>query len=129
MTGVGGTVSLREFVDVSQGPLVGSPGTTVGRVTVPSAAYGIGTGLLALGGWWVMGRGSLKDFLLAHGITAVPSGAVSALLPKSGTTTTAGAGTGGRTRTRRGASARQRAADGGTPTSGVPDVGPVQDIN
>lgn len=112
ITGVGGTVALREFADVQMGPLLGTAGTTLGRISTPSVAYGLGTGLLALGGWWTLGRGSSKDFLLAHGITALPSGAVSALLPKSGTTTTAAAAGRSRTRTRTRAT-RRATADGG----------------
>lgn len=84
--GVGGPATLREFADIQDGQpfsLIGDPGTTVGRLTRPSVAYGLGagalTGVLYLGG---LGPGALEDFYLAHTLTALPAGAASAALPK-----------------------------------------------
>lgn len=102
VTGVGGTVALREFVDVRNGQvttLFGDPGTTLGRLGRPSVVYGLGSGLAALGGWWLAGRSGLSDFLFAHGVTGIPSGAGSAVWPKQ-PPTTAATGTRGLSRTR-----------------------------
>lgn len=116
ITGVGGTVALREFMD-QNGPLIGQAGTTTGRLGLPSVLYGLGTGTLAGLGWWMTGRGTLNDFLLAHSVTAIPSGAVSAAMPVT-SGTTAGAGARRRTRTRTRSRTRQRAVqDGGSSPS------------
>lgn len=132
VTGVGGTVAAREFLDINAdgtvNNLFGTTGTTVGRLGRPSSLYGLGTGALALAGWWFTGRGTLNDFLLAHGITATPAGGVSALMPKQAATTAA-AGAGGRTRTRTRSPSRARSrTDGGTGGGGVSAVGDVEDI-
>lgn len=88
--GVGATAAIREFADVQDGQpfsLVGDdPTSTIGRLTRPSVAYGLGagalSGILYLGG---LGPNSLEDFYLAHTLTALPSGAISAALPKEAT--------------------------------------------
>lgn len=92
--GIGGVAGLREFADLQNGQpfsLVGEPGSTVGRLTRPSVAFGLGagalTGLLYLGG---LGPNALEDFYLGHTLTAIPSGAVSAALPKEATSTSNG---------------------------------------
>lgn len=132
VTGVGGTVALREFLDINAdgtaNNLLGSSGSTLARVSRPSTAYGVGTGLAALAGWWLTGRGALNDYLLAHGITGIPSGAVSAALPKQASGSTATTSARG-TRTRSRSTTRRATADGGSTRSGVSDVGPVRDIN
>lgn len=84
--GVAAPAALREFADLQDGQpfsLVGDPSSAVGRLTRPSVAYGLGmgalSGLLYLGG---IGPDTLEEFYLAHSLTALPAGAVSAALPK-----------------------------------------------
>lgn len=99
VVGVGVPVALRETMDTEVGPLVGEPGSMLARVSRPSSAWGLGAGgltglLYALG----VGPDSLQDFYLAHSLTAIPTGAASAFLPKGTGGTTAG--TSSRTRQR-----------------------------
>lgn len=83
MVGVGVPVALREFMDVSQGPLLTGQGDIVARLTRPSVAYGLGAGAVT-GALWFMdvGPDMANDFFLAHTATAVPTGIASAILPK-----------------------------------------------
>lgn len=71
--GLGGTLAARQFLD--------EPGNS--RFTQPSALFGLGTGALALGLWYV-DRDLLlgDDFWASHAITSIPSGLVSVLFPK-----------------------------------------------
>lgn len=88
-TGLGGTVALRQTMD-SKGGLLGEPGTTLDRATRPSVVYGVGSGLLSAALWWLDEKGTDTTpggidnaFWATHSLTALPSGAVSALLPVS----------------------------------------------
>lgn len=108
VVGVGVPVTLRETLDMQDGQpfaLVGEPGSIEHRLTRPSVAYGLGAGSLT-GLLWMMGVGprALEDFYLAHTLTAVSAGTISALMPKGGgnggSTATATRGTGGGTATR-----------------------------
>lgn len=87
IVGVGAPAALRETADVQVGPLVGDPGSTLARVSRPSVAWGLGVGGLT-GALWAMdvGPDELHDFYLAHSLTAIPTGAISALLPKQAPT-------------------------------------------
>lgn len=83
--GVGAPAILREFADVQNGQpfsLLGEPGSTLFRLTRPSVAWGLGAGA-ATGLLWMLSAGpdALEDFYMAHTITALPSGALSAALP------------------------------------------------
>lgn len=83
VVGVAGPAALRETADVQMGPLVGSQGSTLARVSHPSVVWGVGAGA-ATGALWALdvGPSHLQDFYLAHSITAIPTGLLSALLPK-----------------------------------------------
>lgn len=86
VVGVGAPALLRETMDVQNGQevsLVGDPGSTLARLSRPSAAWGLGVGAVT-GALWSMNVGPswFQDFALAHAIAAIPTGAVSALLPK-----------------------------------------------
>lgn len=71
--GLGGTLAARQFLD--------EPGNS--RFTQPSALFGLGTGALALGLWYVDVDLLLgDDFWASHAITSIPSGLVSVLFPK-----------------------------------------------
>jgi len=73
--GLGGTLAARQFVD--------EPGNS--RFTQPSALFGLGTGALALGMWYVDIDVPLlaDDFWASHAITSIPAGMVSVLFPKT----------------------------------------------
>lgn len=83
--GVAAPAALREFADVQDGQqfsLLGQPGSTIGRLTRPSVAWGLGMGSLTGLLWWAdAGPSMLEDFYLAHTVTAIPAGAASAALP------------------------------------------------
>lgn len=84
--GIAAPATLREFADVQDGQeftLLGDPGTTVGRLTRPSVAWGLGAGALTGVLYWMgAGPSALEDFYLAHTVTAIPTGLVSAALPR-----------------------------------------------
>lgn len=86
--GVGAPVVLRETADVRDGQavtLLGEPSSALGRLTSPSAAWGLGVGALTGALWWMDAGGqALQDFYLAHTATGIPTGVASALLPKAG---------------------------------------------
>lgn len=95
VVGVGAPALLRETADVQNGQafsLIGDPGSTLARVSRPSVVWGLGVGGLT-GALWVadVGPSWLHDFYMAHAITAIPTGAVSALLPKQAGASTAAA--------------------------------------
>lgn len=96
--GIGLPVTLRETVDVRNGQavsLLGEPGSLLARLTSPSVSWGLGAGALTGALWWAdVGGDTLKDFYMAHTVTAIPSGAVSALMPKEAS----GGGGSGQTR-------------------------------
>lgn len=84
----GGTTTavVRDQFDVrggAQAPLVGDPGTTIGRLGLPSVLWGGVTGLGSLAAWWItMGPRAFDDALLGYGLGGVGAATVSALLPK-----------------------------------------------
>lgn len=86
--GVGAPATLREFVDVQDGQpfsIVGEPGSTLGRLSRPSVAWGLGAGTATGLLWWLTDdMNPLNDFLFAHTVAAIPTGAASAALPKEG---------------------------------------------
>lgn len=121
VTGVGAPLALRQTVDMrpdgTPRTLVGEPGTLLGRVWRPSAAWGIFggglTGLLSVAdGMLDMGMlpDDVSDFMMWHAITGVPTGVGMAAFP-------AEASGGGSTAARQGAGRTLReATDGqGTP--------------
>lgn len=111
VVGVGAPVALREFADVRDGQavsLIGEPGTTVGDLTRPSVAWGLGAGGLT-GVLWLMDIGGppFRDFYLAHALTGIPTGVAFLLLPREAS----GGGNGG------GESLSQRAVQESRPSS------------
>lgn len=120
VSGVGGVVALRETVDVlggQQTTLVGEPGTTLGRLSRPSVAWGLGGGSLgAL--WWGLDAMTgvdmipdlAADFGLWWGLTGIPAGLASALMPKQ--PTTSGGSTAAASASRR--PLREATTDGGS---------------
>lgn len=91
VTGVGVPVVLRETVDDEVGPLLGESGTTLARVTKPSAAWGIGGGAATAALWWadmtvLMDRipDGASEFFMWHAMTGIPTGVASAVLGDGG---------------------------------------------
>lgn len=108
MVGVGAPVALREFADVEVGPLVTGQGDIAARLTRPSVLWGLGVGSVTGLLWWMdAGPSMLEDFYLAHTITGVTTGIVSAAVPKQA----AGAGGSAQAASRR--SRPRVTADGG----------------
>lgn len=90
VVGVGAPVALRELADVRDGrevSIIGEPGSLMARLTRPSVAWGLGAGSIT-GALWMLGAGPrwLQDFYLTHTLTGIPSGAVSALVPRESPT-------------------------------------------
>lgn len=87
--GVGLPVALRETIDAN-GPLLSGRGQAVDTLTTPSVAWGVGVGALTgLGYLADVGPETLRDFMLVHAITGIPTGLGSAALMLMGN----GAGT------------------------------------
>lgn len=83
--GVGVTSTLRETADVRNcqpNYLIDHSNPRVREFLKPSAAVGIGTGLVT-GALWQLDLGSrlVQDFAMAHTATALPSGIISGLFP------------------------------------------------
>jgi hypothetical protein len=73
--GAGGTLGARQILD--------EPGQN--RYTQPSVLFGLGTGVLAGALWYTDVETPVvtDDFWASHAMTALPSGALSLLFPKS----------------------------------------------
>lgn len=123
VTGVGAPLALRRTVDVrpdgTPRTLVGEPGTLVGRVWRPSAAWGIiGGGLTGLAHVAddMLDLGLLpddvSDFFMWHAITGVPTGVGMAAFPEEGAGGAGTARTSGRT--------LREVSGGGAPDGGAP---------
>lgn len=125
----GTTAAIRERLDVaddgSQRTLVGDPGTVLGTATMPSVAWGVGTGVVSLGLWWADVSGmmttapmDLEELWLGYGLGGVAAGTASAALPKQAAGTASGSAS-GQTRTlKEAASGGGGGGGGGGNTSG-----------
>lgn len=136
VTGVGGTVALRQTMD-KKGGLLGDPGSLLDRLTRPSVIYGVGTGALAGGLYWMDENrradttpfGIDNTFWGTHALTGVTSGTVSALLPATVSPDGTNGGTQTVTRDRTMTRKDQKPAGGSEPEdaggSGNPDFEPA----
>lgn len=83
--GVGAPAVLREFADVQNNQpfsLIGDPGSMLHRISRPSVVWGLGVGGVS-GALYMVSAGpeALEDFYLAHALTSIPTGVLSAIFP------------------------------------------------
>lgn len=98
--GIGGTVAVREIYD-HNGGLYGAAGSIMDRLTRPSVVFGVGSGLVASGLWYLDDQnimdttpfGVSNDLWGVYGLTATASGAGSALVPASTSSSSASTST------------------------------------
>lgn len=104
--GVGATVALRETVD-ERGGMLGKPGSLLDRLTRPSVLAGVGGGVITGALWYLDNEriynttpfGVDRSFWGTHALTAISSGAASALYPKPASSGSGGTQTKTQTRT------------------------------